>query len=257
MNSKKTAWTVCAAVAVALAAQLASADPLRPDEGRRFDAPRPGFTHYDAHFGHNQYYPARGFVVRGLPAGYVTVVRGPNRFFFAGGVWYAARGPGFVVVGPPIGVFVPVLPPFYTTVWVGGFPYYYANDTYYDWNPGQNAYEVVAPPDGAEPPAGDGGAPPPGGPPPGPMGGPPGPMGAPPGPAGGPPGDVFVYPANGQSPEQQAQDKYECHKWAVGQSGFDPTQAGGGVPGGDNGARRSDYRRALGACLAGRGYSVK
>ena len=28
---------------------------------------------------------------------------------------------------------VQVLPPFYTTVWFGGLPYYYANDTYYAW----------------------------------------------------------------------------------------------------------------------------
>lgn len=35
----------------------------------------------------------------------------------------------------------------------------------------------------------------------------------------------YVYPANGQSPEQQQQDEYECHAWAVSESGFDPTQA--------------------------------
>ena len=33
-----------------------------------------------------------------------------------------------------------------------------------------------------------------------------------------------VYPARGQSPKQQDQDKYECHDWARGQSGFDPSQ---------------------------------
>ena len=42
--------------------------------------------------------------------------------------------------------------------------------------------------------------------------------------------DLFIYPQNGQSSEQQASDKYECHQWAVGQTGFDPTQAGGGLP---------------------------
>jgi hypothetical protein len=33
-----------------------------------------------------------------------------------------------------------------------------------------------------------------------------------------------IYPAKGQSAKQQHQDRYECHTWARGQSGFDPTQ---------------------------------
>lgn len=34
----------------------------------------------------------------------------------------------------------------------------------------------------------------------------------------------FVYPAKGQSPEQQKKDEYECYQWAVKQTGFDPTK---------------------------------
>jgi len=33
----------------------------------------------------------------------------------------------------------------------------------------------------------------------------------------------MVYPAQGQSPDQQSRDRYECHTWAVQQSGFDPS----------------------------------
>jgi hypothetical protein len=33
----------------------------------------------------------------------------------------------------------------------------------------------------------------------------------------------YIYPGQGQSPEQQDRDRYECHSWAVQQSGFDPT----------------------------------
>ena len=33
---------------------------------------------------------------------------------------------------------------------------------------------------------------------------------------------TFVYPKKGQSPEQQQRDQYECHLWAVDQSGVDP-----------------------------------
>jgi len=36
---------------------------------------------------------------------------------------------------------------------------------------------------------------------------------------------VYVYPANGQSPEQTERDRYECHVWAVQQTGVDPSRA--------------------------------
>jgi OmpA family protein len=36
--------------------------------------------------------------------------------------------------------------------------------------------------------------------------------------------DVFVYPAKGQTKEQQEQDEFACYKWAKEQTGFDPTQ---------------------------------
>jgi len=37
---------------------------------------------------------------------------------------------------------------------------------------------------------------------------------------------VYFYPAQGQSAQQQDRDKYECDRWAVQQSGFDPSQPG-------------------------------
>ena len=213
------------AATFALAAGIANAEPPRGP------GPRPGFDHMDARFGHNHYYPSRGYAVRDLPRDRVIV--GGGRYYYSGGIWYAPRGPGFVVVGAPFGLFVPVLPPYYNTVYFGGVPYYYANDTYYQWVPDQNQYEVVQPP-------GDDSA-----------------AQTQPGPAVQAAAttvtdDVFIYPKNGQPEDQQARDKYECHKWASGQTGFDPTQAGGTAPN-----RRSDYVRAQMACLEGRGYSVK
>ena len=138
---------------------------------------------------------------------------------------------------------------------------------------------------------------------------------------------VFVYPSNGQSAEQTDRDRYECHVWAVQQTGVDPSRSdanpyervvvqpanppgsgtavgaiggailgaiiggprdsgAGAVIGGLTGAivgstadgnaqqqahltqpqyhqraaagraRADSYRRALGACLQGRGYTV-
>jgi hypothetical protein len=40
------------------------------------------------------------------------------------------------------------------------------------------------------------------------------------------PRPIMVYPANGQTPEQLERDRYECHVWAVQQSGFDPSRSG-------------------------------
>jgi len=141
-----------------------------------------------------------------------------------------------------------------------------------------------------------------------------------------PPQRVFVYPAKGQSAEQTERDRYECHVWAVQQTGVDPSRdsnayervivqpanppgagavagaiggaiigsiiggprnAGAGmILGGATGAivgssadanaqaqarqtqqqinqseaqgraRANNYRRAIGACLEGRGYTV-
>jgi len=139
---------------------------------------------------------------------------------------------------------------------------------------------------------------------------------------------VYAYPQQGQSPDQQSKDRYECSMWAVHQTGFDPSapnvpaqyrvvasgpppgtgtaigaiagavlgaaispgwdRGAGAVFGGLTGAmigsatdasraqqnayemnvqdrqqaaamehKASDYRRALSACLGGRGYSVK
>jgi hypothetical protein len=40
------------------------------------------------------------------------------------------------------------------------------------------------------------------------------------------PSRVMVYPAQGQSPDQLERDRYECHVWAVQQTGFDPSRPG-------------------------------
>ena len=37
--------------------------------------------------------------------------------------------------------------------------------------------------------------------------------------------DLYIYPAKGQSQAQTDKDRYECHNWAVQQTGFDPTRA--------------------------------
>src|SRR5580658_6488348 len=36
--------------------------------------------------------------------------------------------------------------------------------------------------------------------------------------------DLYIYPSKGQSQTQQDKDRYECHSWAVNQTGFDPSK---------------------------------
>ena len=191
---------------------------------RHAQAPQP--RHFqDSRYHHDRSYPVRGHVVRALPRDHRIVVHGGSRFYFSGGVWYRPSGPRFSVVVPPVGLIVPFLPPYYATIWVGGTPYYYANEVYYAHRGG--GYVVVEPPKedivSQTPPPAD---------------------------------QMFVYPRLGQNEKQQADDQYACHQWAVNQTGFDPTQP----PGGSSAQRvekRADYQRAMGACLDGRGYTVK
>ncbi|MGH8207173.1 MAG: DUF6515 family protein, partial [Steroidobacteraceae bacterium] len=205
----------------------------RPAIERRAVGRPAGRAFFDNRYNHGRYYPARGSVVRVLPGGYRSFYYGGRPFFFVGGVWYASGPGGFLVTAPPFGLIVSVLPPFYTTVWLGGVPYYYADDVYYQWDSSADAYQVVDPPADAEP-------------------GPP--VQTPP--VQSAQGQLYIYPKNGQTQAQQAQDRYECHSWATQQTGFDPTQPGGGVPPQQNASKRGQYRRAMTACLNARGYSV-
>jgi hypothetical protein len=183
----------------------------------------------DSRYNHGRYYPPMGTIRPSLPEGYRPYYRGGNRYYFSGGSWYAPRGPGFVVIAPPPGLVISVLPPYYSTVWFGGVPYYYADNVYYTQQPDQSGYAVVDPPDNADAPSSP--------------------------PQDGPQDDLMIYPKNGQTKEQQAADQFECHNWAKGQTGFDPTQPGGGTSGNAD-AARNNYNRAMSACLQGRGYQV-
>lgn len=179
----------------------------------------------DSRYHHDHAYPARGHYVGVLPRGSYTVVHGGSHYYFYGGVWYRPYGPRFVVVAPPFGLVIPFLPPYYTTIWVGGIPYYYANEVYYTQTPG--GYMVVEPPNSrvVENPV--------------------------------PAERLYIYPRLGQSEKQQSDDRYECHRWAVSQTHYDPTQPPGSASEPQSAQKRAEYNRAMGACLDARGYTVK
>jgi len=220
--SRRLRIAVLAGAMLALIGLQAQADEGRGGHSRDGR----GFV-LDSRYNHGHYYPSFVAQIRSLPEGYHPYYWRGSPFYFNGGVWCAPGGPGFLVVRPPVGLVIAVLPPFYSTLWFGGVPYYYADNVYYTAGPG--GYIVADPPADADQP------------------------GAPPSPL--PPGqsDLIAYPKNGQDQAQQAADDYECHGWAKGQSGFDPSQSNGG----DAGGARANYYRAKSACLQARGYEVK
>ena len=136
------------------------------------------------------------------------------------------------------GLFFATLPWYYDTYWWDGVPYYYADDNYYQWNSDAAQYETVQPPPGlvdqvrTQAPAAR---------------------------------ELFIYPKAGQSNEQLARDREECHLWAVKQTGYDPTAAVASsgsttatkAPANPKPEKREEYLRADGACLEGRNYSVE
>ena len=184
----------------------------------------------DSRYSHERYYPARGQFTERVPGDYRVVVHGNSRYYFHGGVWYCPQGTRFAIVMPPIGLFVPFLPLYYATIWVGGIPYYYANEVYYTQRAG--GYVVVEPPKGEA-------------------------SQTQPSENNIPSGRTFIYPRQGQSEETQATDRYECHRWAVNQTGYDPTMPPSEMQEAQTPQKKTDYQQAMGACLDGRGYTVK
>jgi len=177
-------------------------------------------------YGYNRPPPPERVVQR-LPPGYRQYNWGGSPYYNHGGRWYRPYGGSYVIVGAPYGLFMPYLPSYYTTFWFGGSRYFFADDTYYLYEPTRHGYVVTHSPynddrdeedDGGSAPADH---------------------------------ELYVYPTRGQSERQQADDRYECHRWAVDQAHYDPTDAEYRAD------DRAQYDRALTACLTGRGYSVK
>jgi len=233
---------------VGMLATLANADKLRDRDDRdRYDRNRstqqerhdwrdrrtyeraPKDYRLDRRFSHDRYYPRPGYNVIKLPPKHYSVHYHNSRYYFHGGIWYRPVGTRFVVVAPPIGIVVPFLPAFYTTIWFGGIPYYYANDVYYVWDASRDGYVVTNPPpdiNEQQPPL--------------------------------VPDELYIYPKQGQSPQQQADDRFACHQWGVKQTGYDPTQpTSGNLSQAEINNKREEYQRAIRACLEGRGYSVR
>jgi len=223
-----------------------------------------GYAHNG--YGQNGYahsgYGQNGYARAGWRGGYYS----HGHAHWGGGYWGGRWWPG-VHYGVGFAWFLPVLPLYCPVFWWDSMPYYYYNDAYYTWSPTAEGYVATDPPPAAtsvpsnDAPAdvsgsgaagydasGDdaGGynadgynaasAPAPTAAAPIAPGYPPSPP-----PASGS-ANVYAYPSNGQTADQQASDRRECEQWAG-------TQAGG--------SGSADYRRAVIACFQGRGYSAQ
>jgi len=71
------------------------------------------------------------------------------------------------------------------------------------------------------------------------------------------PTGVPIHPLDGQPLQQQATDRYECYRFAVAQTGFDPLAAHSGLAPVAVAQGNSEYSQAQAACLEGRGYTVQ
>ena len=170
---------------------------------------------------------------------------------WGGGYWHGGFWPA-AYYGWSYPLFLGFLPAVYATYWWGGIPYYYVDNVYYTWNAADNGYVAADPPPAADGYSDDVNAAAAAGP----AGGNAAADNAPPDVAQGAQSNlgIIAYPRNGQSEQQQSTDKFQCHTWAKGQAGFDPSSQSSSNA---SASARSAYGRAMSACLEARGYTVR
>jgi hypothetical protein len=216
-------------IAAGLAVLVLAANPAEAQDKRSHgQGGHRGYSQHGGGYGHGVVVPP-GYRVRALPPHYDRVVVHRDNYYYHGGMFYRPYPyyPNYVVVGAPIGARVGWLPPGYVSIGIGGYPYAYFNSTWYLWDEPRRDYIVVEKPAGADEALANA------------------------------PGyaasaaELYVYPARGQSEEQTRRDRYECHLWAVDQTQSDPST------GSADAAQSGEYRRAITACLDGRGYTVR
>jgi hypothetical protein len=88
---------------------------------------------------------AIGAAVAAPPRGYRTVYVGASPYAYYGGTFYRPASSGYVVVAPPVGVVVPMLPPGAVVTTVNGVTVYVVNNVYYQpvFASGVTQYRVV------------------------------------------------------------------------------------------------------------------
>jgi hypothetical protein len=180
---------------------------------------QPGFASPGSHKQASYHRPAVGSVTKRIPAGNHVVRVKWKSYYYYDGRFYDRRPYGYVVVRAPYGVRVAHLPAGYLTWGFGTSRYYYVAGTWYIQD--KKEFEVVEAPlisanivKSVNQ-------------------------------------NLVAYAARNQSDIQAQQDRYQCHRWAFEQTGYDPS-----LPGSSR-TMQPDYNRAMSACLEARGYTVK
>jgi hypothetical protein len=90
------------------------------------------------------HHPQPGEYVSFLPRNYCKVVHNGMRYYIANGIWLRPYGARFVVVSPPTGFVVPLLPSNSEMVQINGYPLYYSDEVYYIRVP--NGFKILKSP---------------------------------------------------------------------------------------------------------------
>jgi hypothetical protein len=177
------------------------------------------------HYGHRHSY---GYRIHILPHGFISFSIGGLSYYYASGNYYRDYSGYYEVVQPPIGAVISVPPPGYRIIYIDSHQYYLSGGVYYVWDNVRRGYRVVSPPEVINetseelPETLESSL------------------------------NLFVYPKAGQGENERANDRHDCHLWAVGETDTDPTLDQSSTE-----LERSDYKRAITACLEGREYTVE
>jgi hypothetical protein len=167
-----------------------------------------------------------GHILHSLPLGFIRLLVDSDDYYYHSGVFYQPSGQRYVVVNLTVGSVLHTLPSGYSKRWVNGQLHYVLGDAYLRRHTSgyvvvTNPYvqPVIAAPVVIAPPVRT--------------------------------GELYIYPRLGQDQAQQDRDRYECHRWGVEQTGFDPSINTA------NYSRSAAYKRAKTACLEARNYTVR
>ena len=99
----------------------------------------------DHHFYRYHDHPHYGLHLHFLPDGYFTVWAGGARYYYYDGLYYTYAGGDYVLVNPPMGAYVSVIPSDFQPVIINGITYYTDSGVYYILTR-HHGYQVVAAP---------------------------------------------------------------------------------------------------------------
>jgi len=105
----------------------------------------PAYHHDDHHFYRWHDHPHWGLHLHFLPAGYATIRVGWHSYYYYDGLYYNYVGGDYVLINPPIGAYVSVIPSDFQPVIINGRTYYTDNGVYYILTR-HHGYKVVARP---------------------------------------------------------------------------------------------------------------